>query len=362
MKKSGRKATAMLLAAALTVSGLSGLQVAEAKAATPETVGNNLVLGKDVIASSTANTAGPELAVDGVKDQAKQWNSDDMKSWTASDTSKDEDEQTPQWIQIDRGAGAEPASITSIKLWYNMKVWPMEYRILTAETSDLTADPEDTSVNLSEWTEVVSVKRQSSNGFVVNGTGQDIADTEANTDTITEDTTPALAKDVQLQRFVLVYITKVNAQAPGNNVNLREIEIFDDTVNVDVNAVLDSISAQDLVITDGRVTVNKEAAGAKIYVRGSSLENVVDNDGNLNGYNIGAKEVTLIVRVENEKDPSQYAEKNLTVIVPDQSAAYPQGYFPQTAEPNAKPEVIPSLQEWYGYSGEFELSETTRII
>lgn len=363
MKKGGRKVTAMLLAAALTVSGLPGLLAAEAEAAPLETVGNNLVLGKEVIASSTANTAGPELAVDGVKDQAQQWNSDDMKSWgAASGTEKDEENQTPQWIQIDRGADAEPASITSIKLWYNMKVWPMEYRILTAESSDLTADPEDTSVNLSEWTEVVSVKRQSSNGFVVNGTGQDIADTEANTDTITEDTTPALAKDVQLQRFVLVYITKVNAQAPGNNVNLREIEIFDDTVNVDVNAVLDSISAQDLVITDGRVTVNKEAAGAKIYVRGSSLENVVDNDGNLNGYNIGGKEVTLIVRVENEKDPSQYAEKNLTLIVPDQSAAYPQEYFPETAEPNAKPEVIPSLQEWYGYSGEFELSEATRII
>ena len=366
MKKGGRKVTAMLLAAALTVSGLPGLLAAEAEAAPLETVGNNLVLRKDVIASSTANNAGPELAVDGVKDQAKQWNSDGMKSWEASDTSRDEDEQTPQWIQIDRGADAKPASVTSIKLWYNMRVWPMEYQILTAKTSDLTADPKDTSVDLAEWTEVVSVKRQSSNGFVVNGTGQDIADTEANTDTITEDTNPALAEDVQLQRFVLVYITKVNAQAPGNNVNLREIEIFDDTVNVDVNAVLDSISAQDLVITDGRVTVNKEAAGAKIYVRGSGLENVVDNDGNLNGYNIGEKEVTLIVRVENEKDPSQYAEKNLTVIVPDQSAAYPQEYFPQTAEPNAKPnakpEVIPSLQEWYGYSGEFELSEATRII
>lgn len=363
MKKGGRKVTAMLLAAALTVSGLPGLLAAEAEAAPLETVGNNLVLRKDVIASSTANNAGPELAVDGVKDQPQQWNSADMKDWgAASGTEKDEENQTPQWIQIDRGADAKPASVTSIKLWYNMRVWPMEYQILTAKTSDLTADPKDTSVDLAEWTEVVSVKRQSSNGFVVNGTGQDIADTEANTDTITEDTNPALAKDVQLQRFVLVYITKVNAQAPGNNVNLREIEIFDDTVNVDVNAVLDSISAQDLVITDGRVTVNKEAAGAKIYVRGSSLENVVDNDGNLNGYNIGEKEVTLIVRVENEKDPSQYAEKNLTVIVPDQSAAYPQGYFPQTAEPNAKPEVIPSLQEWYGYSGEFELSEATRII
>ena len=53
MKKSGRKVTAMLLAAALTVSGLPGLLAAEAEAAPLETVGNNLVLGKDVIASST---------------------------------------------------------------------------------------------------------------------------------------------------------------------------------------------------------------------------------------------------------------------------------------------------------------------
>lgn len=363
MKKRGRKVTAMLLAAVLTVSGLPGLRASEAEAATLETEGKNLVLGKDVIASSTANGAGPELAVDGVKDQTQQWNSADMKDWgAASGTEKDEEDQTPQWIQIDRGADAEPAAVTSIKLWYNMKVWPMEYQILTAETSDLTADPEDTSVDLSEWTEVVSVERPSSNGFAANGQGQDIADAEANTDTITADTTPALAKDVQLQRYVLVYITKVNAQAPGNNVNLREIEIFDDTVNVDVNAVLDSISAQDLMITDGKVTVNKEAEGAKIYVRGSDLENVVDNEGNLNGYNIGEKEVTLIIRVENEKDPSQYAEKNLSVIVPDQSAAYPQEYFPEIAEPNAKPEVIPSLQEWYGYSGEFEISEDTEII
>lgn len=243
-----------------------------------------------------------------------------------------------------------------------MKVWPMEYKILTADTSDLIADPEDTTLDITKWTEVASVKRQSSNGFVVNEDGQDIADTEANTDTITVDTTPALAKEVQLQRYVLVYITKVNAQAPGNNVNLREIEIFDDTVNVDVNAVLDSISAQDMLITDGKVTVNTKAAGAKIYVRGSDLENVIDNDGNLNGYNIGDREVTLIVRVENAKDPSQYAEKNVTVIVPDQRQAYPKEYFPETAEPNAKPEVIPSLQEWYGYSGKFELSQATRII
>lgn len=362
MKKGMKRVAALLLASVLAVPGLSGLHPAQAEAAPVETTGENIVRGKTAIASSIDHEAGPDLAVDGVKDKTEQWNSEAMKDWTANDTSQDQDEQTPQWIQIDRGEDAEPASVTSIKLWYNMKVWPMEYKILTAAESDLKASPEDTSVGLEKWTEVVSVSRPSSGGQVANGPDQDIADTDENTDTITAATTPALAEGVMIQRYVLVYITKVNAQAPGNNVNLREIEIFDDTVNVDVNAVLDSIGEQDLKIADGKVTVGKEAAGAKIYVRGSDLENVVGNDGNLSGYNIGDREVTLIVRVENEKDPSQYAEKNMTVVIPDQRAAYPAGYFPETAEPNAKPEVIPSLQEWYGYSGEFELNGTSRIV
>lgn len=363
MKKREKKAIAFLLASILTVPGLLGLWTEEVKANPVRTAGENIVLNKDVIASSTANNSGPELTVDGVKDRPQQWNSADMKDWgDASGTEKDEDAQTPQWIQIDRGENAEPATVTSIKLWYNMKVWPMEYKILTAQTSDLSADPADTSVDLEKWTEVVSVQRPSSNGFAANGQGQNIADTDANTDTIIEDTTPALNEGVKIQRYVLVYITKVNAQAPGNNVNLREIEIFDDTVNVDVDAVLDTITEEDLVIADGKIMISEAVQGAKIYIRGSDLENVVDNDGNLSGYNIGDRKVTLIVRVESENDPERYAEKNLTVTVPDNSSAYPDEYFPAVPDPNAKPEVIPSLQEWHGYSGDFQLTETSQII
>ena len=210
------------------------------------TIGENIVLNKETIASSTANGLGPELVVDG-NTAAPQWNSSDMKNWgAASDTSKDEVEQTPQWIVIDRGEDAEPANITQIKLWYNARVWPMEYQIYTASASDLeTGD----TVDLSRWDEVVSVDRPSSasgtSGQVVNGAGQNIADTNENSDTITAETVPALDADVQLQRYVLIYFAKVNAQAPGNNINLREIQIFDDTQIVDVQAALDSISASD---------------------------------------------------------------------------------------------------------------------
>lgn len=363
MKKQKRKGISLLLAGILLLSGLTGLASTEAKAEPSlTTVGQNIVRGKSVIASSVANNSGPELAVDGVC-EAPQWNSTDMKNWgAASGNSKDDAEQTPQWIQIDRGEDAQDAEVTSVKMWFNAKVWPMEYKILTADTSDLTNTPGDTTVDLDKWTEVVSVERPSSAGQVANGQGQDIADTNTNTDTITADSTPALNKDVKIKRYVLVYFTKVNAQAPGNNINLREIEIFDDTVQVDVDAILNKITAESLSVEDGKIVPRDEVEGARIYVRGSDLENVVDNDGNLSGYNIGERTVTLIARVESESDPGDYAEKNLTVTIPDSTGNYPAELFPAVTGANAKPEVVPGLQEWYGYNGDFELTENSRII
>ena len=95
MKKYRRKVAFMLLAAVLTASGLLDLRAAQAKAAPLETEGKNIVLGKDVIASSVANGSGSELTVDGEKDQTHQCNSADMKNRAGSDTSRDQEEQIP---------------------------------------------------------------------------------------------------------------------------------------------------------------------------------------------------------------------------------------------------------------------------
>ena len=275
----------------------------------------NLVQGKAAIASSTANGYGPEYAVDGVTSETVQWNSADMKNWgAASGNSKDSEEQTAQWIQIDRGENAEEEDISSIKLWYNVKVWPMEYEIYTADESTLTEG--STDVDLNNWTSLVSVSRPSANGQVANGEGQNIADTSANTDTITAASSPALASDKKLKRYVLMYIRKVNAQAVGNNVNLREIQIFSQNESADVNGTLAGITADSLKVQDGQITVDTGTArGVNAYVRGSSLENVVSNDGQISDYNIGDRNVTLLVRVENKKNPDEYAEKNKVLSV-----------------------------------------------
>ena len=238
-----KRILSMVLALALVLGCLGGLTVRAAD--------TNLAVGRPATASSVANGCGPEIAVDGITDQPSQWNSENMKSGTVADDAP----QNEQWLQVDLGVSG--AQISQIKLWYNMKVWPMVYRI---ETTDTPEDP-------ASWQTVVSVSRPSRNGWVWNGAGQSIADETANTDTITPTSSPSLEM-TELGRYVRFYVEKVNAQAPGNNVNLREIEIF------------------------GTMPCGTQPS---YTVRGSELEHVIANDGTPSRWNIGSRDVTLLV-------------------------------------------------------------------
>ena len=298
-----KRILSMVLVLALVLSCFGGLTVRAAE--------RNLALNRPATASSVANGCGPEIAVDGITDQASQWNSEDMKNGIVSDDAP----QTAQWLQVDLGTSG--ATISQIKLWYNMRVWPMAYRIETT----------DTPSEAGSWKTVTAVSRPSDSGFVRNGDGQNIADTNANTDTITTSSSPSLQL-TELGRYVRIYIEKVNAKAPGNNVNLREIEIFG---------------------------TMPESGEPKYTVRGSTLENVISNNGTHSGWNIGDRDVTLLV-TENGVD------KNIVVTAQDQSANYPAEWFPVVENPNPKPQVIPTIQEWYGYEGNFTLTADSKIV
>ncbi|MBQ8355212.1 MAG: S-layer homology domain-containing protein [Oscillospiraceae bacterium] len=298
-----KRILSMVLALTLVLGCLGGLTVRAAD--------TNLAVGRPATASSVANGCGPEIAVDGITDQSSQWNSENMKNGTVADDAP----QNEQWLQVDLGTSG--ARISQIKLWYNLKVWPMVYRIETTDTPD---DP-------GSWQTVVSVSRPSRNGWVWNGAGQDIADETANTDTITLTSSPSLEM-TELGRYVRFYVEKVNAQAPGNNVNLREIEIF------------------------GTLPGGTQPS---YTVRGSELENVIANDGTPSRWNIGDRDVTLLV-TENG------VEKNVVVTAWGQSASYPREWFPEVDHPNPKPQVIPTIQEWYGYEGNFTLTADSRIV
>ena len=313
----------------------------------------NLALNRPVDASGAVDNTVASNAVDG--STTTQWNTPNLKDFKIKDNSKDDVEQTPQWIQIDLGATGSTLSSVNITYVNNM-VWAMEYKVQTTNTPD----------DESSWEDVAHVSRPSANSTLVNGQGQNIADTSTYTDTITTTSTPALTK-TELGRYVRVYFLKTNAQAPGgDNINIREIQLMGTNPDVhppvDVDGELNKVTVSNPSLGDAQITLPATAAGAELVVRGSELENVVANNGAISQWNIGSRDVTLLLRLTDRGDETSYAQKNVTVTVPDHSSSYPTEWFPTVTNPNPKPEVIPTVQEWYGYEGSFTLTADSKVV
>ena len=313
----------------------------------------NLALNRPVTDSGAVDNTVASNAVDG--STTTQWNTPNLKNFKITDNSKDDVEQTPQWIQIDLGATG--STLSSVNITYvNNKVWAMEYKVQTTDTPDGEAS----------WQDVAYVSRPSANSTLVNGDGQNIADPTTYTDTITTQSNPSLTRTT-LGRYVRVYFLKTNAQAPGgDNINIREITIMGTNPNiyppVDVDGEMNKVTVSNPAVGDAQITLPATAAGADLVVRGSELENVVANDGTISQWNIGERDVTLLLRLTDKSDETSYAQKNVTVTVPDHKDNYPDEWFPAVTDPNPKPQVIPTVQEWYGYEGSFTLTADSKVI
>ena len=114
-------------------------------------------------------------------------------------------------------------------------------------------------------------------------------------------------------------------------------------------------------VNDTKVTLPEVKEGYKLEVIGSSKEQIISNDGKITPFVIGEQEVKLIVKITNEEDESDTARRSFTVTVPAKNSVYPE-LFEEVSGPNAKPKVIPSLQEWYGYNGSFTLGKDAKIV
>ena len=332
---------------------LREIQVYAKEAEEPTEEPWNLALNCPVDASGAVDNTVASNAVDG--STTTQWNTPNLKNFKITDNSKDDMEQTPQWIQIDLGAAG--STLSSVNITYvNNKVWAMEYKVQTTDT------PNDAD----SWQDVAYVSRASANSTLVNGAGQDIADPDTYTDTITTQSNPRLTRTT-LGQYVRVYFLKTNAQAPGgDNINIREITIMGTNPDihppVDVDGEMNKVTVSNPAVGDTQITLPATAAGADLVVRGSELENVVANNGAISQWNIGSRDVTLLLRLTDKSDETSYAQKNITVTVPDHSSSYPAEWFPTVTNPNPKPEVIPTVQEWYGYEGSFTLTADSKVV
>ena len=168
----------------------------------------NVLAGKNITASSVENAMPdnvPEKVLDGNNDT--RWSSERMKNNGITDA----DAQTPQWLVVD--LKAQTTTVTELSIQFYLKVWATRYKIETAETNT-----DDT-----RWEEVYSVERASS------------SDTNL-VDNI-ELTSP-------LKRYVRFYFEKINVNAGGTGVSVREITMMgtqegiieDETIEADPNA------------------------------------------------------------------------------------------------------------------------------
>lgn len=125
----------------------------------------------------------------------------------------------------------------------------------------------------------------------------------------------------------------------------------------DLQRIVDNVSSA-IPVKPGQTKLDWSAAqvpeGYRVSLYGSDRVQVIDMEGNIREPLVDAK-VNLIIQVEDKKNPGRkLLSGNMTVIVP--------GQHKQTPDRNAEPDVIPSLREWYGHTGSYVLSKSSRIV
>lgn len=266
----------------------------------------------------------PELAVDGDKTAAdSRWSAGRMKNPGSS--------QSAQWLELD--LKNEVTDITEIVLYFHLKVWSTNYEIQTRDNKS------------EEWQSVKTM--------------QCVPSDETNRiDRITDIS--------RLGRYVRFYFHEVNERAAGISVSVKEIEIMGTQVQTPemsepetAGEVLNQIHLGEIT-KDTTKIILPEYADYEVRVKGSEFPQVISDNGDITLHNIyDYPNMNVIVEAVHKEDENDKAEREFRITVPKKTDDIT--LFPDVSSPNEEPKVIPSIQEWYGYEGDFRLSKDSKI-
>ena len=295
----------------------------------PDAVTGNIAKGKRATASGVEvgmESCTPNLAVDG--DKETRWSAPQMKTGTDANQ-----KQNMQWLELNLGNNV--TDITSIDISFFKLVFSTDYTIKTraSETDN--------------WREVAHITHEPS---------------------AEQNKVDSIKTVKELDKYVRFEFNKVNTQAGGNSVSVREIEINGTQVPIpyepeSAKEVLDTVKGLDTITTDmTEVPLPQVLEGYEIQVIGSEYPQVITDDGKISEYNMyDYKSMEIMLQVVNKEDETDVAKKAFQVAVPKKTQKH-SDLFPEVQKQNAEPKVIPSIQEWYGYDGEFKLTKDSRII
>lgn len=298
------------------VNGIGGKSV---------TFEGNLAAGKTAAASDVYGSYSAEYVTDGISDdtqRALRWQSGEGVT-----TFKN------VWLQVDL---KQDSVLESIKIKFDTKM----YGNFIIQTSDTGENWED----LETVTDVPFTN-----------------DLHISYEKIFE--TKLLAK-----RYIRLYFTDVNTNAGNKSIAIREVELNgtqelteEEAKPASAQEVLDQVAELKLDEKGTQIVFPGISEDYEISLKGSDLKQVISNDAIVTNYNFYDYDVNVLVQAVNKQDAADRAEKNMVLHVPNKKAKYPQ-LFPAVANPNAEPKIIPSVQEWYGYTGDFVLTENTKIV
>lgn len=314
---------------------------------------NNIALNKKVYVSSdkfagTSTGATKDKANDGTATGKiggqGQWVPNDMKGNSA---------EKPAWIVFDLATAKDgttvefnPVHIESINIWYNGTNWAQNYKVQTAASYD------DANRDATVWTDLVTVTRTGVNANVTNGSGQNIADTANDCDTITLTSAPALVANAQAQRYVRFYIEEMNSACPYNDMGMVEFQLLanPDELPATASSVLERLSLD--LTRDGDDKVTGVALSGTVpqgYTAtvAANLEQVVGPDGTIYTPLVDTQ-VELAIEVAKNDSSDRATTPYASVQTVTIKGAHTEN------EGNPKPAVIPEIMEWY--------SDTTNSI
>lgn len=319
-----------LLAAALLCQSIFAPAAAglEGKALTVHAAAN-VALNKPVTVSALEMEGQytGDLAVDGISDSdTSRWSGGQMKDNSGAHVSD-------QWLVID--LKARKTAVESIHIWFYRLVWSTEYVIQTSDTAD------------GAWEDVHTVTNEA-------------AATQNLENSITSGQVP------ELKRYVRFYFKTLNHFAGGNAISVREISIMGMQEGVlneisSAQEVLNRITELTVSESDRQLNIPQVSEDYDVVVHGSEVDKVIADDGSIAPLHIGERSMNIILQATSKTDASDTAKKNITVTVPDNSSEYPQ-LFKSVSQPNPMPDVLPTIQEWYGYEGNFTLKKNSRIV
>ncbi|MGL4992153.1 MAG: discoidin domain-containing protein [Sarcina sp.] len=154
----------------------------------------------------------------------------------------------------------------------------------------------------------------------------------------------------QNARYVRVYCEKNNPSV-WTSVSLYEIEIYNGELPMTAQQIADSIQAPVINKGDTKMPMPVVQNGAQVELIGADYEQIIDANLNVHQPLI---DTTVIVDFKVTKDSNVAETKGIEVVVP--------GKYTASESVNEKPDVVPSMREWVGHEGNFEITDSSRII